>query len=302
MATWPKVDDGEKPNRLHTGVNPNECAARQASPWLTIVALLFGCGDGVTSVGNTDFEAEESIVFDVEINAQTRFRVVAINGSIEVTGDSDATSVTVVGTRSVGSESLADARANLEFLEVAVEQSESEIAVRTDQPQNTHGRSFVVHYMIVVPKDLEVDIVNVNGAITARDIAGSVSVANVNGQVRLEDLRGDGTVTVVNGQISADARMPLGARLELATTNGTIDLEIPEDVSANLDASVVNGTITLSNLTLVNLVQTTNSLRRRFMLPPRRDHSVAHRHGDRHWLSGKKVSTEETGWIHDFPR
>ena len=73
MPTWPKVDDGEKPNRLHTGVNPNECAARQASPWLTIVALLFSCGDGVTSVGNTDVEAEESIVFDVEINAQTRF-------------------------------------------------------------------------------------------------------------------------------------------------------------------------------------------------------------------------------------
>ena len=234
--------------------------SRHASRWSTILVLLVGCGDGVTSVRNTDFEAEESFVFNIDIMAQTRLLLTGVNGSIEINGDSDATSVTVAGTKLVESESLADANANLEFLDVIVEEGTSEILVRTDQPNDTGGRSFIVDYVIVVPEDMDVLVENVNGAVTARDIAGSVAVANVNGQIRLEDLRGDGTASVVNGQISADARMPLGARLELSTVNGAIDLEVPAGVSADFDASVVNGTINLSNLTLADIVQTANSL------------------------------------------
>jgi DUF4097 and DUF4098 domain-containing protein YvlB len=233
---------------------------RHASQWSTIVVLLAACNDGVTSVRNTDFEAEESFVYNVDINTQTRVLLMGINGSIEITGDSDATSVTVAGTKLVESESLADATANLEFLNVIVEERASEILVETDQPKDNGGRSFIVHYMIVVPEDMDVLIENVNGAVTARDIAGSVSVANVNGQIRLEDIRGNGTASVVNGQITADARMPLDAILLLSTVNGAIDLEVPANVSADFDASVVNGTISLSNLPLVNPVRTANSL------------------------------------------
>ena len=169
----------------------------------------------------------------------------------------------VTGTMRVESETAADARAHLEFLDVLVNETSSEIVVSTEQPQHNRGRNYVVHYTIVIPEDLELEINNVNGGVTIREIDGSVSVANVNGQVRLDDVEGDASVVVVNGQIDAEARTVAGT-LDLATTNGAIELDVRTNVSATFDAAVVNGTITVSNLTLSNPVQTTNSLRGTF--------------------------------------
>ena len=211
---------------------------------------LTSCTDAfLTSVHNNDFGAEETFAFTVVIDGQVRLRIEAINGCDR----HDAGRVRNRGGRE-GAPGIPRRIGQRDQLRDRREH-------RTAPTQR--GRNYVVHYTIVIPEDLELEINNVNGGVTIREIDGSVSVANVNGQVRLDDVEGDASVVVVNGQIDAEARTVAGT-LDLATTNGAIELDVRTNVSATFDAAVVNGTITVSNLTLSNPVQTTNSLRGTF--------------------------------------
>ena len=140
-----------------------------------VVALLLAtcvvwihCGedsptDTDGNVKNTDFVAQESVSFKVAVTDQLRLRLEAINGNVSIVGISQADTVIITGEKRVGSDSMADAQEHLQELEVLVQDSAEEIFAKTDQPQETQGRSYVVDYTITLPRDLEVLATNVNG-------------------------------------------------------------------------------------------------------------------------------------------
>ena len=172
------------------------------------LALAAGCSDDdIFNVRNTDSFAEEPFSFEFERTTRTVFRLEGINGKVQLTGMPDISSITVSGERRVGSESVEDARAHLEQLKVEVEESETAITIRTDQPSKAEGRNYEVNYEITLPPDLEID------------------VGNINGQIEAEDLAGNATLKLVNGRIIASMTLPPEGRIELRVTNGNIDLE-----------------------------------------------------------------------------
>lgn len=233
---------------------------------LTTCLSLINCGadnpvDSGDTVDNTDFIAEKSFSFKVDVVNHSRLRLEAINGEIRITGTSESDSVIITGERRVGSESMEDAEEYLKKLEVNVQDLGSEVFVKTIQPQKAYGRSYVVNYTITLPKNLEVLVSNVNGRVTIDSINNDVIVINVNGLVTLDEIFGSASVSLVNGQIEGEITLPFDGIIGMSVVNGNIDLKIPVSTSAEFWASVTNGNINVLNLVLQNPVVSTTSLR-----------------------------------------
>jgi DUF4097 and DUF4098 domain-containing protein YvlB len=211
-------------------------------------------------VANTNFEAKASFSFQVDVTGHTRVRVDGISGNILATGSPSATSVTISGERIVGSESVADAEAHLDDLQVSISDLGDEIFAKTTQPGETHGRNYTVNYQITLPENLSVVVTNTNGTVSVDKIRNRVSVDLTNGQAILEEIEGDTGVRLSNGQIEADITVPLDGIVEMAIVNGNIVLTLPTDTSADLTAAVTNGIISYSNLEFQSLIQTTKSV------------------------------------------
>ncbi len=227
------------------------------------VALLLAACDNeseVFRVENTNFSAEEEFTIEVETGDRTTFSITGVNGSIEVVGEPEATSLRVTGVRRVESESVEDAERSLADLRVEHTVTETGLSVRTVQPERTEGRNYLVNYTVTLPSAFESTVANVNGSIALQSLQGFVTVENVNGTISSSDVSGAMKVTQKNGPVSASAAVPPGGSIEITTTNGGISLEIPTSTSATLSATVGQGSISYANLNLTNLVQTSNSL------------------------------------------
>jgi DUF4097 and DUF4098 domain-containing protein YvlB len=222
---------------------------------LCVCVSWMGCGDdnGVGAGGNVDntnFKAEETFYFVVDVIAQSLLEIEAVNGTITIEGVSESDSITISGTRRVRSESIEDAEEHLDDLEVSVQHLTGEVFIETIQPSQSHGRSYEVDYEITLPEHLEVLVKSVNGNIIIDSIENDVSVANVNGGITLEEILGSVSAALVNGEIEGMMTLPPGGAIELAVVNGTIALSIPQSTSAELTARVTVGTVSVSNLVI----------------------------------------------------
>ncbi|MDH3602909.1 MAG: hypothetical protein OEU26_25135 [Candidatus Tectomicrobia bacterium] len=230
---------------------------------------LMSCGDSTVNIDvddrlppdrDTDFVAEESFSFDVEVENRSQLRVQGINGDITITGRAGSNSVIITGTRRVGSDSLQDAQEHLQKLEVNVQPFATEVLVQTVQPPLTGGRSYVVNYTITLPNQLAIEVANVNGLVTLDAIDNDVAVNNVNGNVTLMEILGSAQVNLVNGIIDSDVTLPLDGSIDLDIVNGPINLAIPVNTSARFSATVRIGSISVSNLMLPDEISTSTSL------------------------------------------
>jgi len=189
------------------------------------------------------FIVDRAFSENVPVAGQSRIRLDAVNGEIVVTGQPDATSVTVAAELIVGSNvSRLDAEIGLDQLKVHVTDRPGEIYVQTVQPLNSEGRRYVVNYHITVPRDLAVEVAQVNGHVTVDDLGNSL------------------LVTVENGSVFGTVNLPPGGEITLWAGNGDLDLRIPTSTSAELSARVGLGAITWDNLDITNLVHTSRSL------------------------------------------
>lgn len=211
---------------------------RTATSILLIAAGLAACGDVFPSDRKV---VSEEFSFEQEVANQTRLVLEAINGTISIAGVAGADVVTVDGTREVHAETLDEAQQGLPEVQVAVEEFEEEIVVRTIQPQDNERRNFVVNYQINLPRNLSVVVTSANGNIDATDIDGSVSVQ------------------LSNGNVDARVTLPPSGFIEITIANGDTDLFIPVSTSAAFSAAVGNGSIEISNLELQNLVRTSKT-------------------------------------------
>ncbi len=200
------------------------------------------------SVHDTNFVAEEDFAMEMSIESQKRLIINGINGSIIISGQTNANTVNIWGKRQVGSESVEDAEQHLADLKVDTSATTDEIIVRTIQPKEAQGRNYTVNYFLTLPIGFEVFVENINGQINIDSVHSYIAITEVNGQVILNAIEGSTDVTVVNGQIDGDIKLPLNGNINMNTVNGLINLNIPKDTSADLSANVVNGNITVSNL------------------------------------------------------
>ena len=207
-------------------------------------------------VNRTDFSATESFDYEILTKNKKRFRLNAINGSIDIEGSTDVTTVKIWGERIVRSESCEDAEEHLNNLKVSVVERQDEVFVETIQPESTHGRDYEVIYHVLLPKSWKVIVGNINGNVEVRTIEGDISIELINGTARLSDIVSNVVIGVTNGNIDSKSALPEHGTCRMSTVNGQISLTIPRETSANFNAYITNGDISISDLVLNNLYMT----------------------------------------------
>jgi hypothetical protein len=194
------------------------------------------------NVSNTNYTAERSFSYEIDVMGHSELSLEAINGTIVVAGESDAKSVKITGVKQVQSESTRDAIAHLEELNVDVQDLTNEILVRTLQPNQSEGRNYIINYTITLPQSMDININSVNGLIIIDDVQSNVFVNLINGNI-------DGEVSLLPGGI-----------IDMKLINGNLLLDIPQNTSAIIDAKTINGTVGAANLEIHNRVESLNSL------------------------------------------
>lgn len=228
---------------------------------LLILGLVWlGCGSDNTVSSNIDYYAEEPFSFNVDVQDQSRFRLEGITGTVELTGRSDVTAITISGERRVESSSKEDAEARLEDLAVEVHDLTTEVLVKTIQPEDTGGANYIVDYVISLPRDLEVKVSNLVGTVEVDSVDNKVTVNSVGGDIDLDETNGGVLTVLITGNIFCKATLPPDGVIDLSTVTGNIVLHIPEETSAQLSANVSTGTMHMSGLTLQNQNVTNTSV------------------------------------------
>jgi len=238
-----------------------------------ILILLTACGGGGVESNFTlnndgfdiqssepEFFAQETFTSELFLVTDMRIRLEAVRGDIEIEGQDDADSVTVIAQKWVGSDSLEEAEMHLNELEILVTEEIEEILIQTSQPEDLQGRRYIVDYHIILPSNLEIEVTLINGDVGVQDVQNSVVIDAVNGDVFLSNTAASAIVSLSNGSINSNMVLPLDGEIRMYTDNGNIDLGIPTSTSAVFAASVVNGVISDSNLEFDDAVQTSESL------------------------------------------
>jgi len=201
------------------------------------------CSDNPNDhVSNTNFTAEDSFSYEIDVMDHSAISLEAINGTIYFTGKSGTNSVKISGVKQVQSESTRDAIDHLEELTVDVQDHTNGILVRTMQPNQSEGRNYIVNYTITLPQDMDFYINSVNGHIIINEVQSNVFV------------------NLINGNIESEAQLPPGGTIDMKLINGNLLLDIPQNTSANIDAKVINGSVNATNLEIRNRVETLKSL------------------------------------------
>jgi len=211
-------------------------------------------------VSNNNYSAAEPFHFDVSLNNQPALYLNGINGPIEVIGVAEASHIQLTGERKVESDSRTDAREYLEQLEVQINQRQDAIYVKTIQPNENHGRNFIVSYNLRIPATLDLIIVNVNGEVRIDSLQNSTTITLVNGNVIFPCINSNLNVNITNGQVGGKNILPLQGTARINTINGSIQMEIPQNTSAKITAGVTNGNVSTSNLNLTNVAASGKSL------------------------------------------
>jgi hypothetical protein len=199
---------------------------------LCLAWLLAACdsNEDEDGVSNTDHVVSQEFIYGIEYDNQKSLTLQGINGQIEILGVPDTNAVWIGGERSVGSESIEDARQHLHLLEVEVEQVGDAVQVHTIQPEDSSGRSYVVDYDITMPPEM------------------AIVVSHVNGEVEISEIHGSVAVSVINGRIDLTVGSEMGPSVGLALVNGVVMVDLPASGSADIEAEIINGTISVSDL------------------------------------------------------
>jgi DUF4097 and DUF4098 domain-containing protein YvlB len=207
-------------------------------------------GDGAK---NQHYSASEPFSYNIEIINQNYLRLNTVNGNIEIIGIDNGTSINISGDRIVKSDSHSDAKEHLEYLQVEIFDNENDMVIKTDQPNESNGREYIINYYIEIPSNWQVSIDHVNGGIDITNIKNDLDISLVNGTTDLDDITGNVNIYIVNGTFNGYITVPLNGYCRVNLVNGILNLNIPKTTSADFNASVVTGSIHLNGLVLKNL-------------------------------------------------
>jgi DUF4097 and DUF4098 domain-containing protein YvlB len=143
----------------------------------------------------------------------------------------------------------------MQELRVEMTAHDGGLTIKTRYPNEGNGGSFFgwlsgddvdaeVTYELMVPRTMNVNVENTNGAIHVSDITGKHDLDTTNGAIEVKRCSGSLDATTTNGGINAElTRVTKGQPMRFETTNGRIVVAVPSDFSGELDASTTNGAI-----------------------------------------------------------
>lgn len=147
------------------------------------------------------------------------------------------------------------------------------LVINTHYPKRNEGVSSIfdwlsgdhvqaeVRYDITVPRTMNVEVSNTNGAIHLSNVTGRHELDTTNGKIEVTRCAGSLDASTTNGSIRAElVQVAKGQPLRFETTNGRIEVAVPASMAADVDASTTNGSIH-TDLPVATTRTSRNSLR-----------------------------------------
>ncbi|MEM6325838.1 MAG: hypothetical protein AAF791_01835 [Bacteroidota bacterium] len=123
-------------------------------------------------------------------------------------------------------------------------------SVRTERPDRDRDVWSSVHYEVFVPREADLDLQTVNGAISIAGVTGSTRLRSVNGGITLDQVGGRIEGETVNGPVRVALTEAPSKGVALSTVNGPLTLSVPGGISAEVDAETSIGPIRIDGLPL----------------------------------------------------
>lgn len=164
---------------------------------------------------------------DVNATGLSLVSLEGVNATISVSGQPDLDRIYVDASAYVRAATLDEAEAALGNLDVQMREVDGALEIESIQPVVYDGCDYWVDYSILMPSDLVLSVVAINGEISAMGMEGYLTLA------------------LTNGTVSAEALLRPHALADLSVVNGEVWLGVPADTSATVSARVTNGSIGL---------------------------------------------------------
>jgi len=213
---------------------------------LVAVALVAG------SVSASTLEETFDRTFDVRPGAL--FALNNTNGHIEIRSW-DQPRIQVHAVKKVDSRDSDAAKKAMAALKIEPTVSADGLRINTVYPKQNGAGGFFdwlagsnvsmgVEYEVTVPRSMNLNVDNTNGAIVITEVRGSHHLSTTNGHIELARCGGDVDAETTNGAIKAELdQVNPGKSIRLETTNGRITVGLPKSVAMRVDASTTNGSV-----------------------------------------------------------
>lgn len=213
-----------------------------------ILVSLNGCG----SMGKRYLKSS-SEQHQISASGKKKVKLENVTGNITVRRSSDSGSVFLKASKEI--------KVKKKFLDkpfdeidIRIDTSGSLISISTEYNNNRDdgffrfniGRDRRVDYEISIPEDMDLEIENVNGVFSAKDLNNDLKIDLVNGEVDLINYTGRLDCEITNGSFSGEIDSTRG--IDISTINGSVTLHLNNYMNANVRAETVNGRITEENL------------------------------------------------------
>lgn len=207
----------------------------------------------------------------VPLQAGSQVKLSNVNGSVTLEAW-DRNEVRIEAEKKVKAGDAGVARKYMAQLKIDITQGADGLRIDTKYPRRQESGFFDwmfgkdvnanVTYRLHVPRRAALDIVSVNGGVSATGTRGRTHLETTNGGITVKDVQGNMVLETVNGGIdvfrSAGALkagsvnghigaelsdLPDGSEIRLTSTNGGISLRLPQDARLSIDAGTTNGRV-----------------------------------------------------------
>lgn len=203
----------------------------------------------------------------VPVNSGGLLTVNNPNGDVTIAAGTDG-EVQISAVKTASEDGFhADPSTILAEIQIDVTTSDGNVNVVTTLPVLSDDQSASVKYDIKVPASLLLNILLVNGNITASDVNGDAQLNTTNGNISANNLGGSLDIQATSGGIQAlNVVGPINTEttngdinasvtgttliedMALTTTNGSVTLALPLTLPAAIDAKVKIGSVTNNGL------------------------------------------------------
>jgi DUF4097 and DUF4098 domain-containing protein YvlB len=216
-------------------------------------------------------ELTETIDRTFDVKPGANVQLTNVNGGVTVSSW-DQPKVRVVAVKRVEADAE-NLKAAMKELRVDIQPRNGGLVITTHQPKDAEGWGALfaflsgdhveaqVKYDITVPRAMNLDFENTNGAIHAKGVRGKLELETTNGKIEMVGCAGSVDASTTNGGIRAElVQVAKGQPLHFETTNGGIHVTLPANLAVDVDADTTNGSVK-SDLPIATRGSDRNSLR-----------------------------------------
>lgn len=197
---------------------------------------------GSTEIGDVTDQINKTVTLAPGSNV----RISGFNGSVKVeTGDGDKAEINI--------QVKASSQEAMDRRPVIIDHTANSLIIRTEDDKESgrwgRDRGWVRHDVNVrLPRNNNLKVSSVNGAVTIGQLTGEVGVSSVNGRVKVEQAGTIADLSSINGGVSV-TMLKLGeAGLRVSSVNGGVEIGIRSEINADIEVRSVNGGIDATDI------------------------------------------------------